>query len=89
VESLKVCRRTILRNADNLAVWFYFDRHVDSVSHAAKVALLQGEIQSVCKDHIGTLDDSFIKKNPRPNPTPRVFIEQGDDLSRVLWLSWE
>jgi hypothetical protein len=89
VEKLKVCTQTILRDADNLAVWVYFDRNVDSVSHSEKVSLLNTEIQSICNEHSSTLDESLIRKNPRPNPTPRVFIEQGNDLSRVLWLRWE
>jgi len=89
MDTLKVCTQTILRDADNLAVWLYFDRKTDEVSHEAKVSLLNGEIQSICNAHVSTLDERLSKKNLRPNPTPRVFIEQGNDLSRVLWLSWE
>lgn len=89
MDTLKVCAQTILRDANNLAVWLYFDSKTDAVSHEAKVSLLNGEIQSICNAHVSTLDDTMSKKNPRPNPTPRVFIEQGNDLSRVLWLSWE
>lgn len=89
MDRLAVCSQTILRDADNLAVWVYFDAKTDDVSHDSKVSLLNAEIQSICNAHISTLDDSMSKRNPRPNPTPRVFIEQGNDLSRVLWLQWE
>lgn len=89
MEKLKVCTQTILRDADNLAVWVYFDKKTDAVTPAAKISLLNGEIQSICDEHCSTLDDSLNKPNARPNPSPRVFIEQGNELSRVLWLHWE
>jgi hypothetical protein len=89
VEQLKVCTQTILRNADNLAVWVYFDAKTDAVSHEAKISLLNAEIQSICEEYCSTLDDSLNKPLARPNPSPRVFIEQGNELSRVLWLRWE
>lgn len=80
---------TIVRDADNLAVWVHAERGHDAVSTKEKVSLLNAEIQSICNAHISTLDDSLVKKSPRPNPTPRVFIEQGNELSRILWLRWE
>ena len=89
MDSLEVCTQVTLRDADNLAVRVYFDKDADSVSHEAKLSLLNGEIQAICNEYISTLDDNLAKKNLRPNPTPRVFVEQGNDLSRVLWLSWE
>ena len=89
VEKLKVCTQTILRDSDNLAVWVYFDKKTDEVSQDAKISLLNGEIQSICDEHCSTLDDDFNKASARPNPSPRVFIEQGNELSRVLWLRWE
>lgn len=94
MDKLAVCSQTILRDADNLAVWVYFDKRRDSaayesVSQEEKLSLLNGEIQAICNSHISTLDDTLKKKSPRPNPTPRVFVEQGNELSRVLWLRWE
>ncbi len=89
MDKLKVCTQTILRDADNLAVWVYFDSKTDEVTNEAKISLLNAEIQSICDEHCSTLDDSFNKPIARPNPSPRVFIEQGNDLSRVLWLRWE
>jgi len=80
---------TIVRDADNFVVWVHVDRGQDSVSAKEKLSLLNAEMQSICNAHISTLDDSLIRKSPRPNPTPRVFIEQGNELSRILWLSWE
>jgi hypothetical protein len=82
-------RQVLLRNADNLAVWVSVDRSSGPGSHAEKMSLLNAEIQSVCNNHISTLDDTMHKKSPRPNPTPHVFIEQGNDLSQILWLKWE
>jgi hypothetical protein len=52
-------------------------------------SLLTAEIQAICNEHISTLDDSLARKSPRPTPTPHVFIEQGNPLSRILWLRWE
>jgi hypothetical protein len=89
MDTLKVCRQTILRDADNLAVWVYFDTKTDVVSRDSKLSLLDSEIQEICKEFISTIDESSVQPKARPNPTPRVFIEQGNDLSRVLWLSWE
>jgi hypothetical protein len=82
-------RQVLLRNADNLAVWVSIDKGADFGSQAEKRSLLNAEIQSVCNDHISTLDDTMHKKIPRPNPTPHVFIEQGNELSQILWLKWE
>jgi len=89
MEKLRVCTQTMLRDADNLAVWVYFDRKTSEVTNDAKVSLLNGEIQSICEEHCSTLDDNCHKALARPNPSPRVFIEQGNELSRVLWLHWE
>lgn len=89
MESLQVCRKTILRDADNLAVWVYIEAKTDIVPRNSQVALLNTEIQAICNEHSSTLDERTRQRNPRPNPTPRIFIEQGNDLSRVLWLHWE
>jgi len=84
-----VRREVLFRNADNLAVWLSIEKGADAGSQSERASLLNAEIQSVCNDHISTLDDTLHKKSPRPNPRPRVFIEQGNDLSRILWLRWE
>jgi hypothetical protein len=84
-----VRREVLFRNADNLAVWFSIEKGADAGSQSERASLLNAEIQSVCNDHISTLDDTLHKKSPRPNPRPRVFIEQGNELSRILWLKWE
>ena len=81
--------RVIVRNADNYAIWIHVERGTSESSHKELLAMLNAEIQRICNDHVSTLDDSLQKSNPRPNPVPRVFVEQGNDLSRVLWLSWE
>jgi len=82
-------REILFKNADNFAVWVHVDKSAELASHGEKLSLLNAEIQSICNNHISTLDDSLQKKSPRPNPTPRVFIEQGNELSRILWLRWE
>jgi hypothetical protein len=84
-----VHRETIVKNADNLAVWVSLERSDDGLSKDAKLSLLNAEIQEVCNAHISTLDDTMHKRVPRANPVPRVFIEQGNELSRIIWLSWE
>jgi hypothetical protein len=84
-----VRRKIMLKNADNFAVWVSVDKSVDLGSHAEKLSLLNAEIQSICNNYISTLDDTLQRKSPRPNPTPRVFKEQGNDLSQILWLRWE
>jgi hypothetical protein len=89
MDKLAVCTQTVLRNADNLAVWVYFDKHAGAVSRKEKLSLLNGEIQAICEAHCSTLDDTLKRRSPRHNPTPRVFVEQGNELSRVLWLSWD
>ena len=79
-----------MKNADNLAVWVSIDKGSDAgQSRQEKLSLLNAEIQAVCNDHVSTLDDTLHKSSPRPNPTPRIFIEQGNEFSRVLWLKWE
>lgn len=83
-----VRRETILRNADNLAVWVSVAKGA-SGTLAEKRSLLNAEIQAICNDHVSTLDDRLQKKVPRPNPTPRVFVERGNELSQILWLRWE
>ena len=80
---------TIVRDADNLAVWVHVERGKDAASTQERLSLLKVEIQSICNAHISTLDDELVRKSPRPNPTPRVFIEQGNELSQILWLRWE
>ncbi|HEY5666175.1 MAG TPA: hypothetical protein VIV64_05585 [Gammaproteobacteria bacterium] len=84
-----VQRKVLFKNADNLAVWVTVDKNAETGSESEKLGLVNAEIQAVCNDHISTLDDTLHKKSPRPNPTPRVFIEQGNELSRILWLRWE
>ncbi|HUF72331.1 MAG TPA: hypothetical protein VMR74_05465 [Gammaproteobacteria bacterium] len=84
-----VRRQVLVRNPDNLAIWVSIDKGADLGSHAEKRSLLNAEIQSVCNDHISTLDDTLHRKSPRPNPTPHVFIEHGNELSQILWLKWE
>lgn len=79
----------LIRNADNLVVWLRLNPDVEASSHAEKLSLINAEVQEICNDFISTLDDAMHKKSPRPNPTPRIFIEQGSDLSRILWLHWE
>ena len=81
--------KVLLRDADSYVVWVYVDRGTSAVSHKELVSLLNAELQQICTDHVSTLDDRLVRSNPRPNPVPRVFVEQGNDLSRVLWLSWE
>jgi hypothetical protein len=83
-----VRRVTLVRNADSLAVWVTIDKIPDA-SRAEQLSFLNAEIQAICNEHISTLDDELTRKSPRPNPTPRVFIEQGNELSRILWLHWE
>ena len=82
-------RQTIFKDPDNLGVWFRLESSADAGSNADKLNLLNSEIQSICNEYISTLDDTLHKKSPRPNPTPRIFIEQGNELSRILWLRWE
>jgi hypothetical protein len=82
-------REILFKNADNFAVWVHVDKSAESISQAEKLSLLNAEIQSICNNHISTLDDSLQKKSPRPNPAPKVFVEQGNELSRILWLRWE
>ena len=84
-----VHKETLFKNADNFAVRISVDKGSDTGSQSEKLSLLNAEIQSVCNDHISTLDDTLHKKSPRPNPTPRIFIEQGNELSQILWLKWE
>jgi hypothetical protein len=84
-----VQKKILFRNADNLGVWFCVDKNPESGTQSEKRSLLNAEIQSVCNEHISTLDDTLHKKSPRPNPTPRIFIEQGNELSQILWLEWE
>lgn len=84
-----VQRQVLHRDADSLAVWVHVDKSAGGLSQAEKLSLLNAEIQAICNDYISTLDDGLQKKSPRPNPTPRVFIEQGSELSRILWLHWE
>ena len=86
---LAIHREILFKNADNFAVWVYFDKAAEPVSAAAKRSLLNAEIQAICNEHISTLDDTLHKKSPRPNPTPRIFIEQSNELSQILWLRWE
>lgn len=82
-------REVLFRNADNLAVWVSIAKGPEGGSRSEKLSLLNAEIQGVCNEHISTLDDTLHRKSPRPNPTPRIFIEQGNELSRILWLQWE
>lgn len=86
---VSIRREILFKNADNLAVWVHFERTAEPASRSEKLSLLNAEIQSVCNEHISTLDDGLHKKSPRPNPTPRVFIDQNNEFSRILWLRWE
>lgn len=80
----------LVRNAENVAVWVHVDRDSAAMSSPEELlSLLNAEIQEICNDYISTLDDGMVKPSPRPNPTPRVFVEQGNELSRLLLLSWE
>jgi hypothetical protein len=81
--------RILFRDPDNLAIWIGIDKSATGVSEAARLSLINAEIQSICNDHVSTLDDALHKKSPRPNPRPRIFIEQGNPCSRILWLHWE
>ena len=86
---LAIHREILFKNADNFAVWVHFDKTAEPASAAERLSLLNAEIQSICNEHISTLDDTLHKKSPRPNPTPRIFIEQSNELSQILWLRWE
>ena len=79
----------LFRDADNYVVRIYADRNAGGLSDKELLSLMNAEIQSICIVHVSTLDDSLIRSNPRPNPVPRVYVEQGNELSRMLWLSWE
>lgn len=89
MDKSSVRRKTLYRDPDNLAVWLSVDKTAGGASESAKLSLLNAEIQSICKHHVSTLDDALHKKSPRPNPTPRIFIEQGNPCSRILWLRWD
>jgi len=86
---LAVHRQVLYKNADNLAVWVSVDKSPEVGAQSEKLSLVNAEIQSICNDHISTLDDTLHKKSPRPNPTPRIFFERGNELSQILWLKWE
>jgi hypothetical protein len=79
----------LVRNADSYAVWVYAERGANGISQKELLSMLNAQIQIICNDHISTLDDRLVRSNPRPNPVPRIFVEQGNELSRVLWLRWE
>lgn len=81
--------KVLMRDADSYVVWVYADRGVKGISQKELVSMLNAELQTICTDHVSTLDDRLVRSNPRPNPVPRIFVEQGNELSRVLWLSWE
>lgn len=72
-----------------MVVWLRVQTGDKSLSAKEKLSLIRAEIQSICNDHVSTLDDRMSRKNPRPNPVPRVFIEQGNEFSQFLWLRWE
>ncbi len=82
-------RQTLVRNPDNLVIWVAADKNPESGSQSEKLSMVNAEIQSVCNEHLSTLDDTLHKKSPRPNPVPSVFIEKGNELSQILWLKWE
>jgi hypothetical protein len=84
-----VKREVLYRNADNFVVCVSVDRSPDAGPLSEKLSLLDAEIRSICNEYISTLDDTMHKKSPRPNPTPRIFIEQGNELAKILWLKWE
>lgn len=84
-----VQKRIIAKDADNLAVWVSVSKGKEPGLEKERLGLLNAEIQEICNEYISTLDDKLEKKSPRPNPTPYVFIEQGNELSRILWLRWE
>ena len=84
-----VQRRFLVRNADDVAVWLHVDRDSTALSVQELRGLLNAEIQEICNQYVSTLDDGMVRPSPRPNPTPRVFVEQGNELSRLLLLSWE
>ena len=81
--------KVLLRDADSYVVWVYADRNASAVSQKELASLLNAELHAICNDHVSTLDDRLVRSNPRPNPVPRIFVEQGNELSRILWLSWE
>jgi hypothetical protein len=89
MDESSVSKKTLFRDPDNLAVWVSIDKAAAGASEAARLSLINAEIQSICNDHVSTLDDALHKKSPRPNPTPRIFIEQGNACSRILWLRWD
>ncbi len=78
-----------MRDADSYVVWIHAERETDDISAKELLSMLNAEIQTICNDHVSTLDDRLVKSSPRPTPVPRVFVEPGNELSRVLWLSWE
>ena len=84
-----VRKKVLVRDADNYVVWVGVDPASKGASQKDMISLLQAELQTICTDHVSTLDDRLMRSNPRPNPVPRIFVEQGNELSRVLWLSWE
>ena len=81
--------RVLVSNANDYAVWVYADKNTKSISRTELLSLLNAEIQAICNGHVSTLDDNLVKSNPRPNPAPTVFVEQGNELSKLLWLRWE
>ena len=84
-----VRKQILARDADNLAVWVSIAKGGEPGLEKEKIGLLNAELQAICNEHISTLDDKLEKKSPRPNPTPHIFIEQGNEFSRILWLRWE
>lgn len=84
-----VRKQIIVEDDDNLAVWVSIGNGKQRGREEENVSLLNAEMQAICNEHISTLDDKLERKSARPNPTPRIFIEQGNELSRILWLRWE
>jgi hypothetical protein len=60
---LTVNRQVLYKNADNLAVWVSLDKNSDAGPQSARLSLVNAEIQSICNDHISTLDDTLHKKS--------------------------
>jgi hypothetical protein len=82
----------IRKDDDNLIIWVHFDGDTSRFSDQVRFAcreLMNLEIDFIWDAQVPTPDGKFFMKKQVPDPKMRVFVEEGDDLSRIVWLAWE
>jgi len=92
MDNVQISSKTIFEDVDNLVFWTHLYGNTTGLSDQAKAffqSRINQEIMAIWDAQVPTADEKLLMANPRPSPKMRVFVEEGNHLSKIVWLAWE